>query len=406
MTSRQAGCSSPFASLSRVLRGHIYFLKAGLALDETRQPPEYAFAWAERVRRVAGALVAENIQIPAAHWEGGTVQLRGFRLPEREFAGHAYRMPCQAWFLPDGKGNPPGAAGFRRPSLERQLHATPFGRFCRHPEVRMALAQDRLASSLAPLLAIPDLLAEEDRLLRDWEVERPEAARQARQSCGEFKSCSQNIGPEALKLRIRLRCAVLRRMDVAAVGREVFRPCPAFFGEPHIRFELQPGLCLKAGMVRMANSWPSPETEALSLGWRGDPKLVHAAESRLFPLPPPGPGALEGFSRIAEEWLAVEPLRRFQDRSQLPLVPHGTIYPHGYVPRGFRIRIAPDSIRDCGGSYLTLAAAGLSPYIAEPFHDYCQLRAGLLAEWAGDVAGLAAEKWGWARGPVGYGAAP
>lgn len=380
--------------------GHIYLLKSSPAPGDTMDSPVFPFAWAERVRRSDGSLVAENIQVPLAHWEGGAIQVRGFQLPERRFTGYAYRMPAQAWFRPDGKDAPSGGAGNCPPSLERQLYATPFGRFCRHPEVRMALAQDRLATLLAPLLAIPDLLADEDRLLRDWEVERPEAALLARRSSGELALLNPGLGTAPLTLRIRLRCAALRRMDVAAVGREVFRPCPAYFGEPHIRFELQRGFCLKAGMVRMANSWPRPDTEALSSEWRSDPGLIHAAETLLFPLPQPGPGSQERFSRAAEAWLALEPMRRFQEQSLLPLFPHATIYPYGHVPRGFRIRISPDSVRDCGGSYLTLAAAGLSPYLADPFHDYCQQRADLLAEWARDVPGLAAEKWGWSRRPA------
>jgi hypothetical protein len=351
-------------------------------------------------------LAAENIQVPVAAWDGSSLGISPVALPAREFTGHAFRMPAQAWFKADGKDSSPAGAEARRPPLDRQLHATPFGRFCRHPEVRLALAQDRLASRLAPLLAIPDLLADEDRLFRDWEVERPEAARHARLSCAELGAVHPGLGPAPLRLRIRLRRSALRRIDVAAVGREVFRPCPELFGEPHLRFELQRGFTLKAGAVRMANCWPRPETEALGARWRNDPDLVLAAESRLFPVPPPGSGAAGAFSRAADDWISLEPLRRFQAGAQLPLFPHATIYPYGYVPRGFRIRITPDSVRSCGGSYLTLAAAGLSPYIAEPFHEYCLARADLLAEWTRDVAGLAAEKWGWEDCLPGQGAAP
>jgi hypothetical protein len=247
---------------------------------------------------------------------------------------------------------------------------------------------------LAPLLAIPDLLSGEDRLFRDWEVERPAAARHALASCGEILHSQPGLSPAALRIRARLRCAALRRIDLAAVGREVYRPCPAFFGEPHLAYSLTRGLRLKAGIVRMANSWPSQATEAESRSWRGDPELVAAAEKCLFPLPPPGPGAAGLFSEAAEAWLALEPLRTFQAGSPLPAFPHATLYPHGYVPGGFRIRISPEAVQGCGGSYLTLAAAGISPYIAEPFDDFCRQRSGLLAEWSRDAAGLAAEKWG------------
>jgi hypothetical protein len=375
------------------LRRLIYFLKSNPGADESGDPGEFRFAWAERVLRLGGALRAENIQAPVCAWDGGRLGLRGVRLPERKFTGYAYRIPAPAWFAADGRSPPSTEAG-PGPALERQLHATPFGRLCRHPEVRLALAQDRLASTLAPLLAVPDLLADEDRLFRDWEVERPAAALQARASCGEFERSHPKLDPTMLRFRIRLRCAALRRIDIAAVGREVFRPCPAYFGEPHLLFKLPRGLNLKAGMVRMANSWPMPETEAASEGWRSDSGLVVAAENCLFPLPPPEPGSVERFSNTAAEWLALEPLRAFQARAPLPLFPHATVYPNGYVPRGFRIRISPGAMRDCGGSYLTLAAAGLSPYIAEPFDDYCRGHGDLLSEWVRDVAGLAAEKWG------------
>jgi hypothetical protein len=50
-------------------------------------------------------------------------------------------------------------------------------------------------------------------------------------------------------------------------------------------------------------------------------------------------------------------------------------------------------MRACGGSYLTLAAAELSPYIAEPFLELCGKYRELLAAWAEDTPGLAAAKW-------------
>jgi len=381
------------------LPGSIYLLKAGPVSGEAGGPREFFFAWAERVRPQRGLLRAENIQAPICSWEDGIPRLHGARLPEREFSGYAYRMPAPSWFERDGQC--PASLGGRRPgpALGRLLHTSPLGRLCRNPEVLLALAQDRLALELAPLLAVPDLLAGEDRLFRDWAVERPGAAAHAMSSCEEILRSQPELRPAARQIRTRLRLAALRRIDLAAVGREVFRPCPAFFGEPHLGYDLGRGLRLKAGIVRMANSWPSAETEAGSESWRGDPELILAAETRLFPLPPPGPGSDELFSGAADAWLALEPLRKFQACTALPVFPHSTVYPHGHVPRGFRIRISPGAVEGCGGTYLTLAAAGLSPYIAEPFDDLCRQRAGLLAEWSRDVAGLAAEKWGQVPAP-------
>jgi hypothetical protein len=388
------------------LRRSIYLLKASPAQDESDGAQEFPYAWAEGVRPLGGMLRAENIQVPVAFWMGDGLRLRGVQLPGRDFNGHAFRVPAPAWFRPGGGDPVPAAEDGHRPTLERQLYATPFGRLCRHPEIRFALAQDRLASALEPLLAVPDLLADEDRLFRDWEIERPEAARQARVSCGEFEGLRPEPSPAMLQLRSRIRCAALRRIDMAAVGREVFRPCPAFFGDPHLAFGLGHGLNLKAGMVRMANCWPRPETEAVSAAWRSDPGLVLAAEQCLFPFPSTGPAAPEHFSSTAMDWLDLEPLRHFQAHGPLPLFPHATVYPYGYVPRGFRVRISPEAIRDCGGSYLTLAAAGLSPYIAEPFDKVCSGRADLLSDWARDAVGLAAEKWELTRALDGQGPAP
>jgi hypothetical protein len=329
------------------------------------------------------------------------LRVRGVSLPERTFAGHAYRMPAPAWFqFERGQADifDPARSGLKNISLtpssiERRLHTTPLGPWCRLPEIRRALAQDKFAATLAPLLGLPDLLAGEDRLLPDWEMERPEAAAAARASAEAIGSAAPGLPPDVLRLRLRLRHAVLRRMDAAAVGREVFLPCPGYFGEPHLAFDLSRGLSFKAGIVRMANYWSKPETEARSLAWRADPELIRAAETRLFPLPSPGPQATERLISTAQAWIALAPLRDFEAASPLPLFPCATIYPDGYVPRGFQIRIKPETMRACGGSYLTLAAAGLSPYIAEPFAKACERHQDLLAQWAEDVTSLAILKW-------------
>ena len=92
--------------------------------------------------------------------------------------------------------------------------------------------------------------------------------------------------------------------------------------------------------------------------------------------------------------MALGPLRAFEAANVLPLFPYSTIYPNGYVPRGYRVRIRPESLSPLGGSYLTLAAAGLSPYIATPFDAYCESRQALLKAWMDDVPALAVAKWG------------
>ena len=100
------------------------------------------------------------------------------------------------------------------------------------------------------------------------------------------------------------------------------------------------------------------------------------------------------FAAAAAAWLAAAPLREFEAHSALPLFPVRTIYPEGIVPPGFQVRIQAETMRACGGSYLTLAAAGVSPYIAEPFLKICEKHRDQLADWAEDALELALEKWG------------
>lgn len=371
------------------MRPLIYFLKSEPVSAGQLGESVIPHAYAERVRRVEGKLLAENIQVPIVERES---RMRGRTLSERSFSGLAYRLPQPEWFLRDGKADD-GSGRSAAPDIERWLRLTPLGRLCRQPEIARALAQDRLAATLAPLLALPDLLQNEDRLLEKWEIERPEAAAEARASVTAKSDCDRL--PEARTVRARIRLAALRRIDAAAVGREVFLPCPAFFGEPYLDFPLASGFTLKAGVVRMAHAWPKPDTEALSRDWRGREELVRAVESRLYPLlPPTGPIDGQALNEAVKAWLAVAPLREFEARSQLPLFPCETVYPEGYVPPGYRVRIRPETVRSLGGSYLTLAAARLSPYIAEPFHALCEARKDLLDAWSEDPMALAKIKWG------------
>lgn len=297
----------------------------------------------------------------------------------------------------DSSGSRASSSSANGPNdVMRMLYTTPLGHFCRLPEVALALAQDRLAATISPLLQIPDFLSCEEDLLRDWEVERPAAALQAKESAARLEKEITSMPPAVRSLRIRLRVAALRRIDAAAVGREVFLPCAALFAEAHLLEEGMPlGFAMKVGTSRLAHYWPKPASEAKSEAWRADPELVEAVERRLLPLlPPSGPKADEEFAAAAALWLALSPMRDFEAANVLPLFPYSTIYPNGYVPRGYRVRIRPESLAPLGGSYLTLAAAGLSPYIAEPFDAYCESRQALLKAWMEDVPALAVAKWG------------
>ncbi len=264
---------------------------------------------------------------------------------------------------------------------------------CRNFEVRLALAQDKLAAATAPVAHLPDLLAGEDRLHQEWRRERPAVAAEAAVAMAAVEKRGGHWPAEIRQCRRRLRGAALRRLDAAATGREIFLPCPAYFGEPYLACDLAPGLSLKAGVVRRAEFWPSLEGEARSRTWRTDDRLVAAVEGRLFSLGPATTWTEEDFAAAAGVRRNAVALQEFEARSPLPLFPPATIFPEGAVPAGFRVRIRTDTMRALGGSYLTLAAAGLSPCIAEPFDDYCAERRAALAADLEDVAGLAAAKW-------------
>jgi len=352
-----------------------------------------AFAWAEHVRRREGKLEARNIQAADPLWQEGKWRACGRRLPDRTFVGRAYRAPTPEWFVFENSSDGQGEAEVGRVALELRLHTTPLGRMCRNFEIRQALAQDKLAAAVAPVVQVPDLLAGEDRLYQEWKLERPAAAAEAAVALAALENRCGHWPAEIRQLRHRLRGAALRRLDAAATGREIFFPCPAYFGAPYLPCDLAPGLSLKAGIVRRTEFWPGMEGEARSRTWRADDRLVAAVEARLFSLGPAATGREEDFVAAAAVRLGAAALQEFEARSPLPLFPPAMIFPEGTVPSGFRVRIRSDTLRALGGSYLTLAAAGLSPYIAAPFYDYCAERREALAADGEDIAGLAAAKW-------------
>ena len=330
-----------------------------------------AFAWAERVRQRGDSLEAENVQVAVSFWQEGRWRVRGHTLPDRAFAGYAYRVPAPEWFVRECPPEARVTPGSAFTALELRLHTTPLGSMCRNFEVGLALAQDKLAAALTPAVHLPDLLAGEGRLEREWKIERPAIAAQAANAKAAIERRGASWPPEIRQLRTWLHGAALRRLDAMATGREIFAPCAAYFGEPYLPCDLAPGLSLKAGVVRRAEFWPNAEGEARSRAWRADAGLVAAVEARLFPLWPAKVWSDQDFITAAAIWLGTAGLRDFEIHSPLPLFPHSVIFSDGGTPFGFRIRIQPETMRALGGSYLTLAAAGLSPYIAEPFYHYC-----------------------------------
>jgi hypothetical protein len=348
----------------------------------------YFQAWAERVHRIDGRLRAENIQVPVVSGREDGWQLEARRLADRTFDGHAYACRPPAWYRGGAATDPVADPKARHRALEQRLRTTPLGRMCLHPEVRLALAQDRLAAEVEPMLRIPDLLVGEERLASVWRTERPQVAGLA--AAVNPAGASRGSAGE-LPWRQRLRGAVLRRLDVAAVGREVYFPCPGYFGEPYLTFATTPGHFFKAGLVRSMRTWSSPEGEARSAAWRSSPEQIAAMERRLFPVLADNRPRREGASALPL-WLALAPVRDFEDRSPWPLFPRAAGFPG--APPGFLVRIRPETMRELGGSYRTLALAGLSPYLAPPFADFCATRRELLAAWSEDPAGLALAKWG------------
>ena len=280
--------------------------------------------------------------------------------------------------------------------LARLLYAARWGNLRRHPEIAEALAQDRLAATLTPWLRVPDLFGCEHRLFRDWQVERPEAAAFAQESAAAIEVECAGMAKEVLQLRLLIHLTAHRRIDAAAVGREVFLPCAPFFGATPI----SSASCRRDSPLRSEPcAWrtigPSPIWRpGAGFGGRITNWCKRWNEASFPSYRRPAPTRRSSSGRRQRCGLRLKPLRDFEARSSLPLFPYSTIYPDGYCPRAYKIRIPAETMRRLGGSYLTLAAAGLSPYIADPFLAYCDTRKELLAEWTEDLVGLAIGKWG------------
>jgi hypothetical protein len=275
----------------------------------------------------------------------------------------------------------------------RLLCTTPFGAFCSLPEVRLALAQDRLAATLAPVLAIPDLLVHEDVLAQAWLEARPVAAAAAQAEADAVAAPLAAGGPAICRWRRRIRLAALRRLDAAAVGREIFAPGPALLGEAYAPASAAGGWAIRAGIVRSAQYWPAPGSEARSRAARSNVALVRAVELGLFPWIPE-PGETAQFARAWEEWAAAASLRDFEGREPMPLFPGRLARTENWPPAGFSVRIGEMTLAKAGASRHCLAAAGICPLIADPFRHYCAAARDLLADWATDLPALVAAKWG------------
>ena len=367
----------------------IHFLKTALP-DGT-----YGWGYAERVLGAGERRRAENVAVPVPMPAEPGVRLHAHRLPDGDFNGHSDRILRPEWF---GFGGAPAPDSVAPPTAlrgraARLLCTTGLGALCGHPEVRLALAQDRLAAELAPVLAMPDFLMHEDALVRGWADRRPEAAAEAQTAAELVAAAAAGFTGVTRAWRRRIRLAALRRIDAAAVGREIFAPVAAFLGEPYRPFRGPGEWALKVGLVQSAHYWPTPEGEARSRIGRADAALVHALERQLCPwLPAAGGGP--AFARALASWTALAPLRDFECRSCWPLFPQRIRFPGAAPPTGFSVRIQPGTLAEQGGSYHTLAAAGLCPFIAEPFQAHCATEADRVAEWAADLPALVAMKWG------------
>jgi hypothetical protein len=353
----------------------------------------YGYGYAERLRPLAEGFWAEAIAVPGVERTAQGWTIRPIRLADRVFTGLAYRLARPAWLRQaDLSGPVPEEAEVIRRAA-RLLCTTAFGAFCSLPEVRLALAQDRLAAALAPVLAIPDLLVHEDVLAQDWLAARPEAAAAAQAEADATAAPLAAGGPALCRWRRRIRLAALRRLDAAAVGREIFAPGPALLGEAYAPASAAEGWTIRAGLVRSAQYWPAPETEARSRAARSNPALVRAVELGLFPWMPE-PAETAPFAQAWEEWAAAASLREFEGQGPMPLFPNRLGRTESWPPAGFSVRIGPQTLAKMGASRHSLAAAGLCPLIADPFRRYCAAARDLLAEWSADVPALVAAKWG------------
>jgi hypothetical protein len=366
----------------------IYFFKTPLTGGT------FGYGYAERILALGDRFRAESVAVPVPTRSDGGWALRSRRLPDRECSGHWYRAPMPEWFETDtAPAVTPGGADRLRRRAARLLCTTPLGPLCAHPEVRRALAQDRLAAELAPALLMPDFLTYEDALLRDWAEARPEAAAEADAAAAAITATMGRSDAVTRNWRRRIRRAALRRIDASALGREIFAPCPSLLGQPYAPLPAPGGWEIKAGTVQQAHYWPTPESAARSRAARSDPELVQAFERGLCPWLPPEGGEGE-FARALAAWIALAPLRAFESQSPFPLFPYRLSVPAGTVPPGFSVRIQPGTLAEQGGSYDTLAAAGLCPYIAEVFQAYAATQVGRLESWAADLPALVAAKWG------------
>lgn len=271
------------------------------------------------------------------------------------------------------------------------LLATKLGEYFKHPEMTMALAQNVFLERILPFVRMPDVLVDEERLVDEWTTTRGAATRRSKEYGQELEARFRGLPFEAIHCRIILGLAAYRKIDAAVVGSERFYACPLFMGESYMLCKSTAGLSIKAGLVRTANYWPNPETDASSEKLLSDRELVYEIERMLLPFVPPAGENNEKqlWLDLYKMWRAVEPLRKFEQTNKLPLFPEKVYWEAPTIPAGYQWRIQPETMAKLGMNIEDLITAGISPYISTVFAEFCAARQHLLAEIAEDPLTLA-----------------
>ncbi len=242
-------------------------------------------------------------------------------------------------------------------------------------EVHVALVHDEMAQEIQPLLRTPNLLQMEDSLLDEWTELRPSASAIALESVAKVSAACMAAGlpTNVIEHRERLHLAAFRRLDSSVLGNELFSPCPVFLGVPHIEVTLSDKSAFKIGNVDVCNYYPTAATDAQSLERLRNADLVAEVERHLWPLLPED-GDLAVYRQNFEDWLELEPLRKFECEQKFPLFPRSwpTPFEGATPPPGYRLRFSMEQLESVGADLHTISLAGFSPYIAEVHWAYCE----------------------------------
>jgi len=244
------------------------------------------------------------------------------------------------------------------------------------PTVRTVLAQDALAAQVEPLLRTPDLLRNEPILLREWAEARPDAAALARTAGSRMEKECAGWPDDARRYRVLLRLATYRRLEAASLGSEVRERCPWWLGETSWTTTLADGLPFSIGAPRIANYYPNQIDEKVSLARLQRPEIVDEAERALFALV-----AAPAFPTAFAAWRELEPLRRFEEQQSLPLFPRCAPWPGGKPPPGYQWRVQLEELGPLGLDVSALILAGIAPYAAPAWLEYCRRHPDQIARW-------------------------